>query len=514
MLARMHDYVVVGAGSAGCVVAARLSEEPNTRVLLLEAGPPARGLQIAIPAAFSRLYDSRFDWGLRTEPQAGLAGREVVFPRGKVVGGSSSINAMIAVRGDAADYDAWGPGWDWAAVEPAYGRSERCFPREQLRRPHPLSLAFLEAAASVGIPRVDDLNQAGPRGAALVPVSQRRGRRFSVADGYLRPARRRPNLDLVTGAHATRVLLDGDRATGVRYVRNGVASEVEVRRGVVLCAGAIGSPHLLLCSGIGPADELAAAGVEPVHDLPGVGKNLLDHVATGILARSAGGGTLAAADTLVNLLRWLVLRDGPLTSNVAEAAAFVRIGPGRRTADLELLFAPVLFQDEGLTRPTEHGVTIAAVLLAPRSSGAVTLHSADPLVPPAIDPCYLADSAREDERMLLHGLRLARRVAAAEPLARHLGDELLPGAGATSDEELLAHVRAAAQTLYHPVGTCRLGDDQSAVVDRSLRVHGLRQLHVADASVMPSLPSGHTNWPTVMVAERAVELLRGGPAGS
>jgi choline dehydrogenase len=505
----VHDFVVVGAGTAGCVLAARLSEDRGTRVLLLEAGPGDRALEVRIPAAFSRLYDSRLDWCFRTVPQPALDGRQIVFPRGKVLGGSSSLNAMMVLRGHPADQEAWGEGWTWADVEPAYRRSEPSFPRATLRAPHPLTLAFVESARAAGLPAAEDLNGPDPTGVGVVPVSQRRGRRHSVVDGYLRPARRRRNLDVLTGAHATRVLVDGGRATGVRYLRNGVVADAAARRGVVLCGGAIGSPQLLLLSGIGPAAELEAAGVEPVHDLRGVGRNLRDHVATGILVLTgAGARSLAGADSPLNLLRWLVLRRGPLTSNVAEAAAFVRTRDGLAGPDLELVFAPVLFQDEGLTRPTEHGVTLAAVLLQPRSAGSVSLRSADPLAPPAIDPGYLSDPTGEDAATLLRGLRLARRIAATPPLAGQLATELLPGAEASSEDDLLRHVRAASQSLYHPVGTCRLGDDEGAVVDRSLRVHGLDGVHVVDASVIPAPPRGHTNWPTVMVAERAAELLR------
>jgi choline dehydrogenase len=478
------DYVVVGAGSAGCVLAARLSEDPGTSVLLLEAGGQDRRREIRIPAAFSRLYRSEVDWGFATTPQTRLDDRELVFPRGKVVGGSASINAQIALRGRRADYDAWNvPGWSWQEVLPYFERSVGEFALEPQRDPNPLTRAFLDAAVEVGIPRADDLNAPEPEGAALLAVNQRRGRRWSVADGYLRPALRRPNLRVVTDAHATRVLLDGDRATGVERG----AERIVARREVVLCAGAIGSPHLLLLSGIDP---------------PGVGRNMQDHLAGGVLATSTSTRTLFAAESPTNVLRYLLLRRGLLTSNVGEAAALVRTRAELEAPDLELLFAPVLFLDEGLTPPPEHGLTIAAICLQPESRGSVTLRSSDPFEPPLIDPAYLSDE--RDVQVLLAGARLARRLLGTAALAPHVRAELLPGPDAQSDEELLAAMRAKAQTLYHPVGTCALG----TVVDPELRVRGVAGLRVADASVIPRIPRGHTNWPTVMVAEKAADLLR------
>ena len=512
----MHDYVVVGAGSAGCVLAARLTEDPDVSVLLLEAGPRDRKLEIRIPAAFSKLFGTALDWGYATVPQEGLGGREIAFPRGRVVGGCSSTNAMMVVRGHPLDQRAWtAPGWSWAEVEPYYRRSAEPFPRAALRDRHSLTDDFLAAAAAAGIPRSADLNGTEIEGAGLVPVSQRRGRRWSVADGFLRPALRRPNLTLVTGALATRVLVEHGRAAGVAYRLGDREEEAPAEREVLLAGGAINSPQLLLLSGIGPREELERHGIPVAHVLPGVGRNLRDHLANGILALTKTGvETLYSAESLRNLGRFLLRRRGPLTSNVAEAAAFVRTDPALNAPDLELIFAPVLYEEGGAVPPSAHGVTVATVLLQPRSSGTVTLRSADPAEAPLIDPRYLTDPDGGDARVLLAGLRLARRVLAADPLARSIEREYLPGEDATSDAELLAHLREQSQTLYHPVGTCRLGPagDPDAVVDGELRVQGLRSLRVVDASAIPSLPRGHTNWPTVMLAERAADLIRGADA--
>jgi choline dehydrogenase len=505
----VHDVVIVGAGSAGCVLASRLSEDPATSVLLLEAGPRDRGLHIRVPAAFSKLFESPLDWGYRTTAQAALDDRRVVFPRGKVLGGSSSTNAMMAIRGHRADHDAWPPGWGWEDVTAAYARSDARFPRASQRNPSRLTLDFVEAAVATGIPRARDLNAADNEGVGLTPVSISRGRRHSVVDGYLRAAMRRPNLTVVTGARATRVLLAGGRARGVSYLLDGAAGEEEAHAGreVVLAAGAIDTPRLLLLSGVGPPEELERHGIELAVAAPGVGRNLRDHLANGVLA-SVDAETLFTAERPRHLLSWLALRRGPLTSNVAEAAAFVRVDPAATAPDLELIFAPVLFEEEGTVPPSQDGVTVAAVLLQPRSVGEVRLASADPLAAPEIDPRYLTDSAGQDARLLLEGIRLARRVLAEEPLAQHVTGELLPGADATDDDALRAHLRARSQTLYHPVGTCRMGQDDESVVAPDLRVRGVERLRVVDASVMPALPRGHTNWPTVMVAERAAELMR------
>ncbi len=510
----MHDVLIVGGGTAGCVLASRLTEDPDVSVLLLEAGPRSRKLEIRIPAAFSKLYRTHVDWGDSTVPQAALDDREVVFPRGRMLGGSAAMNAMMVLRGHRADYDAWAAsgctGWSWADVEPVFARSsQRAFPLAALPEQHVLAEAFVHAAQAAGIRASADLNGEDNEGVGFVPVSQRRGRRFSVLDGYLAQARRRPNLTIVTGALVTRIVLEDGRATGVTYRidGDGVDEEARCEREVVICAGAIGTPQLLQLSGIGPREPLEAAGVEVMHELPAVGGNLLDHLANGLLVRTTGVETLASAESLRNVALWALRGHGPLTSNLGEAVAFVRSRPGLAAPDLELLLAPVLFQDEGLTQPTEHGLTLAVVLLEPKSSGSVLLRSSDPGVPPAIDPRYLTDPGGEDEATLLRGLRLARRVLAEEPLAGFVDGEIHPGDDVRTDDGLRAHIRALSQTLYHPAGTCRMGSDRGAVVDPQLRVTGIAGLRVADASVMPKLPRGHTNWPTVMIAERASELV-------
>ena len=511
----MHDVVIVGAGTAGCVLASRLTENPDLSVLLIEAGPRSRKLETRIPAAFSKLYRSALDWGDSTVPQPELDGREIVFPRGRALGGSAVMNAMMVLRGHPADYDAWAadgcPGWSWADAERAFRRSaEGSFPRTDLRGRHVLTEAFVHAAHATGIPLNNDLNGSDNGGVGFVPVSQRKGRRFSVVEGYLRNARRRPNLTVVTGALVTRVLVEHGRARGVAYRLPSEASTEEealAEREVVLSCGAIGTPHLLQLSGIGPREPLERAGVDVVRELDGVGKNLRDHLAGGIFALTRGADTLASAESVRNLLVWALFGRGPLTSNVGEAAAFVRTRPHLAVPDLELLFAPVLFEEEGLKQPTEDGLTLGVVLLQPKSAGTVTLRSSDPLELPAIDPRYLTDPGGEDVRTLLQGLRLARRVLSQEPLAGYVAEELLPGAEARTDEALVAHLRATSQTLYHPVATCRMGTDPRTVVDPRLRVRGIESLRIVDASVMPHLPSGHTNWPTVMIAERAAELI-------
>ena len=506
----MHDFVIVGAGTAGCVLAARLTEDPRVSVLLLEAGPGRLPLEARIPAAFSRLYRTDVDWGISTVPQPELDGRELVYPLGRMLGGSASLNAMMVVRGNRLDYETWAdvaPGWSWADVEPYYARSATGpFAIEDRPESSPLTEAFLAAAQETGIRRRDDLNDLDNEGVGVVRVNERRGRRFSVLDGYLRPAMRRPNLTVQTGGLVVRVVLEGTRAAGVAVRLNGRVEEARASRGVVLCAGAIHTPHLLQLSGIGSHDILAGAGIAVVHELPAVGEGLRDHVANGLVIRTRPGvETLTSARSLRNLVRWLVLHRGPLTSNVGEAAAFVRTSPDLAAPDVELLFAPVPFEEEGTKQPTEHGVTIGVVQLQPRSVGSVRVQSADPQIAPAVDPAFLRDPA--DAAPLLHGLRLARRIASEEPLASFLADEMLPGVETQDDEQLLAHVRGRSQTLYHPVASCAMGVADDTVVDPQLRVRGLDGLYVADASVIPFLPRGHTNWPTAMVAERAADLL-------
>jgi choline dehydrogenase len=524
----MHDYVIVGAGSAGCVLANRLSEDPEVRVLLIEAGKRDRHPNIKVPAAFAKQFRTKLDWDLATEPEPHCDDRSLYVPRGKGLGGSSSMNAMLYVRGNPLDYDGWAAngavGWGWEEVRPFFLRAEDNqrgdsehhttggpLRVEDERSPRPLTGRFLAACEAAGVPQIDDYNGPEQDGASLAQVTQRRGRRWSTADAYLRPALRRPNLEVITGALVTGVELSGAGvATGVRYARRrGGCQVARAGREVILAAGAIASPQLLMLSGVGPAQQLRDAGVLMVHDLPGVGENLQDHPYVVCVWDVPGGGSLADAEKPKALLEYLLRRSGPLTSSVAEALAFVRSRPGLPAPDLQFHFAPAYFVDNGFEEYDGHAISMGPVLVKPRARGWVRLRSGDPADKPRILTNSLADP--EDVAALVAGVRLSREIAAQGPFAEVLGRELFPGPEVDSDGALGDDIRHRVELLYHPVGTCRMGTDADAVVDPDLRVRGLERLRVVDASVMPTIPAGNTNAPTIMLAEKAADLIRGGP---
>jgi choline dehydrogenase len=520
----MYDYVIVGAGSAGCVLANRLSEDPGVRVLLIEAGGRDRHPNIKIPAAFAKQFRTKLDWDLATEPEPFCDNRCLYIPRGKGLGGSSSMNAMLYVRGNPLDYEGWAAGgatgWGWDDVLPYFLKAEDNqrgtsdyhstggpLRVEDARSPRPLTGRFLAACAETGIPRIPDYNGPEQDGAALVQVTQRAGKRWSAADAYLRPALTRPNLEVVTGALVSGLELRDGAVTGVRYSRRrGGEQLARAGREVILSAGAIGSPQLLMLSGIGPGEQLRPLGVPLRHELPGVGENLQDHPYVACIWDVPGGGSLADAEKPKALLEYLLRRTGPLTSSVAEAFAFIRSRPGLPAPDLQFHFAPAYFADNGFEEYDGHAITSGPVLVKPKSRGWVRLRSTDPAAKPRILTNSLAEV--EDVETLRAGIERAREIAAAGPLAQVVGREIYPGPKVDTAEAIAADIRRRVELLYHPVGTCRMGEGADTVVSPELRVHGLEGLRVVDASVMPVIPSGNTNAPTIMVAEKAADLIR------
>ena len=484
-----YDYVIVGAGSAGCILANKLSADPATSVFLLEAGPKPRSKEIRIPAAFSKLMKSKFDWDYETTPQQALDGRRIYVPRGKTLGGSSAMNAQMHIPGHPADFDAWPEGWSWDTMKRYLDdfEEESCSVSEQ-RATNPMSTAFVQSAEASGVAAPCDLRPETLAGVSITRVHQRKGLRCTAADAWLKPARGRDNLTIATGAQVLGIDFDGKRAARVRHSDG----ETEVGRELILSAGAIGSPHILLLSGVGPGGE--------VHDLPGVGRNLREHPMAIMLWNASGKESLFAAEKPAQLVKLLLQRRGMLTSNVGEAAAFVASREGLEAPDIELLFAPVLYLDEGLTEPDRHGFSAGVIGLQPRSVGSLTLRSRDPLEPPDIDYALLTDP--DDMRVLAEGVRLMRRVAATPPLMDIAEEERAPG-----PEDVESWIRGNVQTVYHPVGSCALG----SVVDNELRVKGLEGIRVVDGSVIPNLMRGHPHPQISMVALRAAELIRRAP---
>jgi choline dehydrogenase len=528
---QQFDYVVVGGGSAGCVVAARLSEDPTVRVLLLEAGPEPRTPWIRLPAGVSRLmFPGTYNWGYSTEPEPHVNGRRIYAPRGRTLGGSSAINGMAYVRGHPEDYDVWAQlgnrGWNWDCVLPFFKKSEH-FEGEGsslhgrdgelwVSSPnvrHPASRDFVEAGVQLGLRRTEDLNDEQQEGISFLHFTIRNGQRHSTSDAFLSKARQRRNLKVETDAHAHKVLVTEGRASAVVYQQGGESHVAAARREIVLCGGTLNSPKLLMLSGIGPAAHLAEHGIGVVVNLPGVGQNLQDHLYTNLTFRVTPGSSvneeLQGVRKFAHGLQYMLQRRGLLTMGTSQAGAFVRAMPGANRPDVQIMFRPMSweFDPQGVLQiGRSPAITVSHCPLRPHSRGVVALRSAKFDDPPRIFANYL--DALYDRQATVAGVRFIRRILATEPLATRVVAESVPGPEAESDEEIIDFAQRMAQSMHHWVGTCRMGRDGLAVVDEELRVHGLTGLRVVDASIMPNIPSGNTNAPTIMVAEKGAEMIK------
>jgi choline dehydrogenase len=537
MSERAFDYVIVGAGSAGCVLASRLTEDPDVRVLLLEAGGSDRATRVTTPGLVGLLWRNRFDWTHFTTPQAELHGRRMHWPRGKVLGGTSSINYMVYMRGHRDNYDHWrelgNEGWGYEDVLPYFRRSENNARQVETQaaeawarfhgtggpldvsdvEPNPVSDLLVEATQeALGVKPNRDFNGAEQDGAGRYQATIRRGVRCSTALAFLRPALKRPNLVVETEALVMGLVIENGRAVGVRYARDHLTRRVRATREVLVSAGAVGSPHVLLLSGIGPAAELRARGVTVTADLPGVGKNLQDHILASLGYEDRAG--ITGAVTPLNLLRWMarytINKTGPMASNVAEAGGFLRSRAGVARPDLQLHFVPAgsdqVSFDDAPFQPKGQAYSLIPCVLYPASRGEIRLQSDDPAQPPAIDPRYFSEPS--DLELLLQGVRMTQMIGASPRMERCRGRSLSPLCDAVDDATLRHEIRRRCNTLFHPVGTCKMGPGEDAVVDAQLRVRGVDGLRVVDASIMPTLVGGNTNAPTIMIAEKAADLIR------
>ncbi len=526
----MFDYIIIGGGSAGCTLAGRLSEDPNVTVALLEAGPADSNVLIHCPAGLALLAKThQANWNYETVPQPGLNGRRGYQPRGKVLGGSSSINAMIYLRGQPADYDQWesegNTGWAYKDVLPYFKRAENNergandwhgvggpLNVKDLPTPNGFSTLFVQAAVQAGLPSNPDFNGPAQEGVGIYQVTHKDGERYSAAKAYLTPHLTRPNLQVFTGALTTRILLEKKRAVGVEFLHDGELKQLRATHEVLLCAGALQSPQILMLSGIGPHAHLVENGIATQHALAGVGQNLQDHPNVVINTSAPRGRELmgislsGGLDAIKGIFEWRGHRTGMLTSNIAEAGGFIRSAHDEDRPDLQLHFVVGILVDHGRKTVLGHGHSCHVCVLRPRSRGSVRLQSKDPTAAPLIDPNFLAD--RDDTDRLIRGFRLLRNILGQPALQGFGGGEFKASASAQSDLQIEQFIRNNADTEYHPVGTCRMGSGPDAVVDAELRVHGLQGLRVVDASIMPSLTSGNTNAPVIMIAEKAADMIK------
>lgn len=526
----MYDFIIVGAGSAGCVLANRLSSDPSIKVCLVEAGPKDSSVMVHVPLGIiGMMHSKKMNWRYYTEGEPNLNNRQLFWPRGKTLGGSSASNAMCYIRGHACDYDEWASlgneGWSYKEVLPyfkksqhqerggdAYHGSHGPLNVSDLRIKNPLSEAFIKAAKQAGHRYTEDFNGADQEGVGYYQVTQKNGQRCSTAVGYLRPAEERDNLTVITDALTTRVLFEGTKATGIEYLKEGQTHTLHCNREVLLSGGAINSPQLLLLSGVGNKEQLDQYDIPVVCDLPGVGENMQDHLDVLAVTRertfhSVGFSPVALLRSIKGIFDYILFRKGNFTSNIAEAGGFVKSSPEQAVPDVQFHFSPCFLDNHGLNlwQTVRHGYSLHACNLRPKSRGRLMLRDSDPATPPVIQANYLDNE--EDIAVMVKGIKLSREILKQPAFDHYRGEEVFPGKEVQTDEELEAFIRRKAESIYHPVGTCKMGQDEMAVVDPRLKVRGVSGLRVVDASIMPTLIGGNTNAPTIMIAEKAADMI-------